>query len=106
MAAIHDSLARANGWGSAGQCPATHAAKTPAVRESVSRVAAVAGAAATASAATHPADGTAHLLEQLAELRAVARTYYAHSDLTRLTRDGAEAADRLAKLLGYPGDAV
>lgn len=33
-------LARANGWGSAGECPAEMAAKTPAVRERVSRVAA------------------------------------------------------------------
>jgi hypothetical protein len=36
----HDnSLARANGWGSAGQCPASGIAKTPAAREQVSRVA-------------------------------------------------------------------
>ena len=34
------SLARVNGWGSAGQCPACQLAKTPAVRERVSRVAA------------------------------------------------------------------
>ena len=27
------SLARANGWGSAGECPASACAKTPAVRE-------------------------------------------------------------------------
>lgn len=35
------SLARVNGWGSAGSCPACQLAKTPAVRERVSRVAAV-----------------------------------------------------------------
>lgn len=35
-------LARVNGWGSAGQCPASHSAKTPAVRESARRVAALA----------------------------------------------------------------
>lgn len=34
------SLARANGWGLAGQCPAFLFAKTPAVRERVCRVAA------------------------------------------------------------------
>lgn len=42
------SLARANGWGSAGECPASACAKTPAARERVSRVAAgsiLAGAA-------------------------------------------------------------
>lgn len=33
-------LTRANGWGSAGQCPALASAKTPAVRIRVSRVAA------------------------------------------------------------------
>lgn len=33
-------LARVNGWGSAGSCPAGHDAKTPAVREQVCRVAA------------------------------------------------------------------
>ena len=30
-----NSLARANGWGSAGQCPALACAKTPAVGEQV-----------------------------------------------------------------------
>lgn len=38
------SLARANGWGSAGQCPAVHVAKTPAAWEQVSRVATAIGA--------------------------------------------------------------
>lgn len=32
------SLARANGWGSAGQCPANRHAKTPAAREQVCHV--------------------------------------------------------------------
>lgn len=36
------SLARVKGWGSAGQCPAPTFAKTPAVRESARRVAALA----------------------------------------------------------------
>lgn len=39
------SLARANGWGSAGACPATTTAKTPAAGESVGRVAAGSAAA-------------------------------------------------------------
>lgn len=33
------SLARVNGWGSAGQCPASHCAKTPAAGARVLRVA-------------------------------------------------------------------
>lgn len=33
------NLAQVNGWGSAGQCPASHTAKTTAAREQVSRVA-------------------------------------------------------------------
>lgn len=37
------SLARVNGWGSAGSCPALSTAKTPAVREHECRVAAVDG---------------------------------------------------------------
>ena len=37
------SLARANGWGSAGQCPAKTDAKTPAVHERGRRVAAATG---------------------------------------------------------------
>lgn len=40
MGAIHLRLARANGRGSAGKCPTWELAKTPAVRESVRRVAA------------------------------------------------------------------
>lgn len=36
-------LAQANGWGSAGQCPARHDAKTPAVRERACHVVAAAG---------------------------------------------------------------
>jgi hypothetical protein len=63
MAALQDSLARANGRGSAGQCPASHSAKTPfpltAVRESVCRVAAGVQARATAPALTHPAGASA-----------------------------------------------
>lgn len=58
MAALY-SLARANGRGSAGQCPATTCAKTPAVRESVCRVAAGVEARANAPALTHPADASA-----------------------------------------------
>ena len=65
MAAIYDSLARANGRGLAGECPATVDAKTPfpfpAVRESVCRVAAGVQARATAPALTHPADASAQL---------------------------------------------
>lgn len=38
-------LARANGWGSAGQCPASYGAKTPAVRARVCRDAAAASGA-------------------------------------------------------------
>lgn len=34
----HTSLARANGRGSAGQCPASHGAKTPAAREQASHL--------------------------------------------------------------------
>jgi hypothetical protein len=63
MAAIYDSLARANGRGSAGECPASHSAKTPfsfsAVRESVCRVAAGVQARATAPALTHLPDASA-----------------------------------------------
>lgn len=106
MAALHDSLARANGRGSAGQCLASHDAKTPAVRESVCRVAAGVQARSTAPALTHPADASAQLIQQLAELRAAALAYYRHSDLTSLTRDGVEAADRLAALLKYPEQAA
>lgn len=40
MVFLDTRLARANGWGSAGSCPAGHDAKTPAVREQVCRVAA------------------------------------------------------------------
>ena len=40
MVFLDTRLARANGWGSAGQCPARLVAKTPAVRERVCRVAA------------------------------------------------------------------
>ena len=39
-ATTYKSLARANGWGSAGQCPAPLHAKTPAERKRVCRVAA------------------------------------------------------------------
>lgn len=98
MAALH-SLTRANGWGSAGQCLATHSAKTPAVRESVGRVAAVEGAAATTPSTTYLPDASALLILELAELRAAARRYYDHSDLTTLTLEGVEVADRLARLL-------
>ncbi len=105
MAAIH-SLARANGRGSAGQCPASHGAKTPALRESVSRVAAGVTARCYAPALTHPADGTASILQELAELRAAALAYYTHSDLTALTREGLDASDRLARLLHYPEQAA
>ncbi len=51
---IEISLAQANGRGSAGECPARHSAKTPAVQERVIRVAAgsgLASARATARAA-------------------------------------------------------
>jgi hypothetical protein len=37
---MQQSPAQANGWGSAGQCPASHCAKTPAVGERCNRVAA------------------------------------------------------------------
>jgi len=106
MAPIYDSLARANGRGSAGECPALHSAKTPfslvAVRELASRVAAGVKARANAPALTHPADGTAQLIQQLAELRDAARRDYVRSDLTSITPEGIEAADQLAQLLGYP----
>lgn len=63
MAALYDSLARANGRGSAGKCPASHSAKTPfpfpAVRESVCRVAAGVQARLTAPALTHLPDASA-----------------------------------------------
>lgn len=44
------SLAQANGWGSAGQCPASHSAKTPAAREQVSHLVAAARKGGDASA--------------------------------------------------------
>lgn len=49
------SLARANGWGSAGQCPAS-AAKTPAAREQVSLVEAAVpqDSSTSACASAHP----------------------------------------------------
>lgn len=43
------SLARANGWGSASECPAPQTAKTLAVQELVSRVAAASDEGASAS---------------------------------------------------------
>lgn len=97
MDALHHSLAQANGWGSAGQYPADCAAKTPAARAS-------SAASRRPSSGCNRADGDTFndVTAQLAELRRVACAYYEHSDLTRLTREGAEAADRLAELLGYP----
>ncbi|MHB1273654.1 MAG: hypothetical protein ACYCZD_12970 [Rhodanobacter sp.] len=46
------------------------------------------------------------MIEQLAALRAAALAYYTHSDLIRLTREGLEASDRLARLLHDPEQAV
>lgn len=102
MAAIHHSLTRANGWGSAGECPAPAFAKTPAARESG---AASRRSAGEADGTTFP-DGTEQLSLRLlraefAQLREAARDYYLHSDLATLTREGAEAADRLVRLLGH-----
>lgn len=105
MRAIHHSLARANGRGSAGQCPAGTCAKTPAARES--------GASSRRSldGANHPGgdhfpDVTAQLSNrllraELAQLREAARDYYVRSDLNHLDRDSMEAADRLVRLLGH-----
>ena len=53
---IELSLAQANGRGSAGECPARHCAKTPAVQERVIRVAAGSGLAS-ARATAHAAVG-------------------------------------------------
>lgn len=64
MAPIYDSLARANGRGSAGECPALHSAKTPfslvAVGDPACRVAAGVEARANAPALTHPAGASPH----------------------------------------------
>lgn len=114
MAAIPYSLARANGWGSAGragltrrQCPASTSAKTPAAREpgatswrSLDSCSRANGNSEVGGDALP--GGTAQLFQQLAELRAAARAYYVRSDLTSLTPEGTEAADQLARLLGYP----
>lgn len=43
-------LAQVNGWGSAGQCPASDSAKTPAVREQVRHVVATGGMPVSTSA--------------------------------------------------------
>jgi hypothetical protein len=64
MAGIYNSLARANGWGSAGshaKCPApVRRAKTPAAGELVSRVAAARVASgATSASVTLPRGGVA-----------------------------------------------
>jgi hypothetical protein len=111
MDAIHHSLARANGWGSAGQCPATPSAKTPAARESGATSWRSSGCANSLDGDASP-DGTAqpadiHLLRaELAQLRQAAYDYYVQSDMTHLTRDGSEVADRLARLLIRAGFAA
>ncbi|HZF99247.1 MAG TPA: hypothetical protein VEY92_13630 [Pseudoxanthomonas sp.] len=56
VGSIELSLAQANGWGSAGQYPARHSAKTPTVQERVLRVAAGSGLAS-ARATAHAAVG-------------------------------------------------
>lgn len=108
MSAIYTSLARANGRGSAGQCPAPAFAKTPAARESVSRVAAAAGAPASAPAATFSPDGTEQLSLRLlraefAQLRDAAHTYYLHSHHAQMTPEGRAAGERLVALLAHAG---
>lgn len=55
------SLARTNGWGSAGTCPATPDAKTPAAQAVVSRVAA--GSAAATVLLTPPTCGLGRRIE-------------------------------------------
>lgn len=44
-------------------------------------------------------DATAQLQQELDELRKAARAYFTLSDLITLTRDGVEAANKLARLL-------
>lgn len=106
MAALHKSLARANGRGLAGECPAWNGAKTPAARESACRVAAVAEAPASDPAATYSADATAHLSLRLlraeyAQLREAARMYYVQSHAAGLTPEARAAGERLVGLLGH-----
>jgi hypothetical protein len=106
MAAIQHSLARANGWGSAGQCPAIPSAKTPAARESGATSWRSSGGRIRPGGDASP-DGTAQLFQLQAELealRAAACAYYVRSDLRRNTAAGQAAADHLAQLLGYPED--
>jgi len=105
MRAIHHSLTRANGWGSAGQCPATPSAKTPAARASdASSRRSPSGANRTGDVPC--ADVTVQLQNrllraELAQLRNAARDYYTRSDLNHLDRDSMEAADRLVRLLAH-----
>lgn len=94
MRALYSCLARAFGWGSAGQCPASCVAKTPASHGAVCSL----GAGAQ-KAPTHLADGRANPSSRDAEqlvgpgvvslLRRIADT------LDRIEREGTRALERI-----------
>lgn len=95
MAPIYDSLARANGRGSAGECPALHSAKTPfslvAVGDPACRVAAGVEARANAPALTHPAGASPHSITIRCDVMSARRANWAMLQLRPWPAAAAEA---------------